>query len=198
MSLQYLVVIAAVLIFSLPGCATTTFETSGSAPRQDLCESPGAAISALVLWGTNWRADQKDVPLREAAARQGIEQFFADSKCYSKARVLRNVGGRPAIELSQEEVRQVAMGVEPPPARVLVIVVRELGPVIKLLGSAALLEGGTEVVLDIRAQALDEQAPAADFTAHWQNGGPGVIKGVVTLVEDMRAALQAALRPESQ
>jgi hypothetical protein len=196
--LQILFVIAAVFISTLSGCAATTFETSGSAPRQALCESRGEAISALVLWGARWRADQKDVPLREAATRQGIEQFFAESGCYSRVRVLRDVGGRPALELSQEEVRQVALGEELPPSRVLTIVVRELGPVVKLLGSAALVEGGTEVVLDIKAQTLDEPAPVADFSVHWKNGGPGVIKGVATLADDMGSALQAALQPESQ
>lgn len=198
MSLQHLLVVATVFVSTLSGCATTTFEMSGSAPRQALCESRGQAISALVLWGTNWRVDQKDVPLREAAARQGIEQFFAESGCYSRVRVLRDVGGRPALELSQEAARQVALSEELPPSRVLTIVVRELGPVVKLLGSAALIEGGTEVVLDIKVQTLDEQTPGAAFTAHWKNGGPGVIKGVATLADDMRSALQAALPPESQ
>ena len=198
MSLQYPLTLVLALLLTLAGCATTTFETSGSAPPQALCQSRDEPISALVLWGTRWRADQKDVTLREAAARQGIERFFADSRCYSQVRVLRCVEGRPANELCAEEVRQLAMEEGVRPTRLLVIVVRELGPVVKLLSSAALLEGGTEVVLDITAQTLGEQGASADFTAHWQNGGPGVIKGVATLAEDMSAALRAALRPDSR
>ena len=185
------------VILTLAGCASTKFETSGSAPTQALCESKGEHISALVLWGPRWRADQKDVPLREAAAQQGIEQFFAESGCYSRVQVLRTVGGRSAIELTENEIRQVALASDLRPTKLLVIVVRELGPVIKLLGSAALVEGSTEVVLDIQANNLIQQGTLADFKAHWQNGGPGVIKGVATLAEDMRAALHAALKPGS-
>lgn len=185
-------IVAAIL--TLAGCASTKFQTSGSAPTQALCEEH---ISALVLWGPRWRADQKDVPLREAAAQQGIEQFFAESGCYSRVRVLRNVEGRPAIEFPEDEIRQVTLTSDIQPTTLLVIVVRELGPVIKLLGSAALVEGGTEVILDIQARDLIQQRTLADFKAHWQNGGPGVIKGVATLAEDMRAALRAALKPGS-
>lgn len=190
-------IVAAVLFATLAGCASTKFETSGSAPTQALCESKGEHISALVLWGPRWRTDQKDIPLREAAAQRGIEQFFAESGCYSRVRVLRTVGGRPAIELPENEIRQVALASDLQPTKLLVIVVRELGPVIKLLGSATLVEGGTEVVLDIQANNLIQQGTLAHFKAHWQNGGPGVIKGVATLAEDMRAALHAALKPDS-
>lgn len=37
--------------------------------------------------------------------------------------------------------------------------------------------------------------PTRTFTVRWQNGGPGVIKGVVSLPQDMRAALITALQP---
>jgi hypothetical protein len=78
---------------------------------------------------------------------------------------------------------------------VLVVVVRELGPVVQLLGSPALVEGGTDVVLELKAFDVRTGASLANFGIHWQNGGAFVIKGVQTLPQDMGSALQAALSP---
>jgi hypothetical protein len=35
------------------------------------------------------------------------------------------------------------------------------------------------------------------FTVQWRNGGPGVVKGVATLAQDLQAALAAALQPRA-
>ena len=75
------------------------------------------------------------------------------------------------------------------------ITVRELGPVLKLFSSLALVDGGTEVVLDIVAFSPGRPGSRVDFSVYWQNGGHGVVKGVASLPEDMAAALAAALRP---
>ena len=192
---HYSRIVAAILLVVLTGCASTKFETTGSAPTQVLCESKDEHVPALVLWGTHWRTDQKDIPLREASAQQGIEEFFAKSGCYSQVQVLRTVEGRPSIELSENEIQKLAVASSIKPSKLLIIVVREFGPTVKLLSSAALIEGGTEVTLDIQAKNLNPQETLADFTVHWKNGGPGVIKGVKNLAEDMRTALQAALKP---
>jgi hypothetical protein len=79
--------------------------------------------------------------------------------------------------------------------RIVVIEVHELGPVVRLLSSAALVEGGTEVVLRITVYSAPEPAPPREFTVHWQSGGPGVIKGVEGLYGDMQATLTAGLQP---
>lgn len=192
---HYSRIVVTILLVALTACASTTFETTGSAPKQALCKSKDAHVSALVLWGTHWRTDQKDTPLREASAQQGIEEFFAKSGCYSQVKVLRTVEGRPAIELSENEIRQLVVASSMKPSKLLIIVVREFGPTVKLLSSAALVEGGTEVTMDIQAKNLNPPENIADFTAHWKNGGPGVIKGVKNLAEDMHTALQAALKP---
>lgn len=188
-------IVVAILLVALTGCASTKFETTGSAPKYALCESKDEHLSTLVLWGTHWRADQKDIPLREASAQQGIEEFFAKSGCYSQVQILRTVEDRSAIELSENDIQQLAVASSIKPSKLLIIVVREIGPIVKLLSSAALVEGGTEVTLNIQAKNLNPQETLADFTAHWKNGGPGVIKGVKNLAEDMRTALQAALKP---
>jgi hypothetical protein len=77
------------------------------------------------------------VPDREAAAAQGITRFFADGGCFASAVVAR-------VDPASRRL--------PCPAGsdlLLVLTVRELGPTVKLLSSAALVEGGTEVVVDV-------------------------------------------------
>jgi len=59
----------------------------------------------------------------------------------------------------------------------------------------ALVEGGTEVVLELKVLDVHTGEPMANLHTHWQNGGAFVIKGVKTLEQDMSAALQAALAP---
>jgi hypothetical protein len=37
-----------------------------------------------------------------------------------------------------------------------------------------------------------------EFSVHWRNGGPGVVKGVASLAGDIQQALAAALQPEKK
>ena len=75
----------------------------------------------------------------------------------------------------------------------IVLTVRELGPTVKLLSSAALIEGGTEVVVDVAVVRPGRREADREFSIRWQDGGPGVVKGVQTLPSDMAAALKAGL-----
>ena len=79
----------------------------------------------------------------------------------------------------------------------IVLTVRELGPTVKLLSSAALVEGGTEVVVDVAVVRPGRREPDREFSIRWQDGGPGVVKGVQTLPADMAAALKAGLQARS-
>ena len=177
------------------GCASTHFQVTGQVAQQPLCQLPGEQASALVFWGPKWRPDQKNAPRREAFAQRGIEQFFATSGCFAKVKVIRKVGDRESIDFPPAEVPGLAATYGDDPGHVLFITVRELGPIVKLFSSLALVEGGTDVVLEIRAVSPSTGQITADFTAHWQNGGPWVIKGVATLEQDMASALQEALKP---
>jgi hypothetical protein len=76
------------------------------------------------------------------------------------------------------------------------IVVRELGPKL-VIGIPALVEGGTEVVVDVRVLNARTSESMADVRTHWQNGGTFIIKGVKTLEEDMSAALRSTLMSPS-
>jgi hypothetical protein len=172
--------LATLFCATLAGCAaTTSVHFSGTPPAGSLCQAPGQSLKALVLWDTRWRPDQKEPERREAAAEQGINQFLAHYDCYADAEVRRGSAGAATPNVD----------------RVLSINVRELGPVLKLFSSLALVDGGTEVVLDIAAREPKRAGSRDDFSIYWQNGGHGVVKGVATLPDDMEAALAAALKP---
>ena len=177
----------AVAVFGavLAGCASTTITLTPS-PQSPVCD-PSAAT--LVLWTPQWRPDQKDVAMREEAAAAGLGKFLAGSRCFARSEVRR--------------VRELGPASVPTPAdaaagrftHVVAIEVRELGPVVKVLSSAALVEGGTEVVLRITAYSVPAVGSPRAFTVHWRNGGPGVVLGVASLPADMQAALVAGLQP---
>jgi len=174
----------------LCGCAaTTSVEFAGQRPAAPVCQGAGAPLSAVVVWGPIWRPDQKDVGAREQAAELGIADFFATQDCFARTQVQRLATGTLG-SLDEAKAAAAASGIGA--QRVVYVVVKELGPVVKLLSSAALIEGGTEVVLDVAVYdpALGQQGR---FTTHWRHAGAGVVKGVVSLPGDMRAALASAL-----
>ena len=173
------------LAAAVAGCATTTVTVQPS-PQPPVCS---ASASAWVLWWPRWRPDQKDVADREAAAAAGLSDFFAESRCFARAEVQRAARpGAPAVALGPATANGTV-------SKVIGIEVRELGPVVRLLSSAALVEGGTEVVLGITEFAPESGATMREFTVHWHNGGAGVVKGVSSLPADMQSALRAGLQP---
>ena len=165
----------------LTACASTTIVTLSPPDQPPVCQ-PQKGLKASVLWNTDWRANQKDIPDREAAAAQGIANFFADGKCFGSATVARAPSGRSGTVVPQ--------GAD----LLLVLTVRELGPTVKLLSSAALVEGGTEVLIDVAQFLPGKSEPDRKFSIQWRDGGPGVVKGVQSLPSDMTAALKAGLQ----
>jgi hypothetical protein len=178
----------AALIF---GCATTHSETTGNDLSQPLCQSKVGQFSALVLWGPVWRANQKDVPLREEAALRGIEDFA--KTCFGTVTIRRLEGGRLAETPTDEQIRVQAANEVFLPDSVLVVIVHELGPVIQILGPVAAFGGGTEVVLELQTRDPASGKQIVKLQTRWHNGGSFVIKSTKTLPQDMRSALQAAL-----
>ena len=167
----------------LTACASTSV-TLQPADRPAVCAQTS---TALLVWTPRWRADQKDVAAREEAAAAGLHDYFSQATCFSSTQVRR------LPDLADATVRAEAARMVSLPQTVVGIEVQELGPVVRLLSSAALVEGGTEVKLRVLVYGPGAEARPRSFTAHWQNGGPGVVKGVASLRADMRAALQAAL-----
>lgn len=186
---------AAALVVS--GCASTKVETTGATMLEPLCKESAGKLSALVYWGPQWRSDQKEPERREAAALRGIESFFTESACVARFDVRRLPGERTAEVPSDEALLKLAAAASPRPDKALVIVVRELGPILRI-GSPSVVEGGTEVVLELRLLDVPTSAAQANVRTHWSNGGTFVVKGVGTLERDMSAALAAALSPASR
>lgn len=180
------------LIF-LAGCATTKVEITGSRLKQSLCQINSPAISTEVYWGTQWRSDQKEPLLREAAALRGIQDFLSHTACLSVTGIHR-LPANQALN-SDDELLRLATTTSPKPERVLFIVVRELGPRL-VIGLPGIVEGGTEVIFDVRVMNSLTTESLANVQTSWRNGGTFVIKGVKTLDRDMSAALSATLLPD--
>lgn len=178
------------LAILLSGCATTTTEISGVALPQPLCTPGGPPVSIALYWEPQWRPDQKEPPIREALAQRGIEQFLAQHACLAVADLKRlSSGAHPPTDA---ELLHLAAGAKPPPARVVYVVVRELGPRL-LFGLPVLIEGGTEVVIEVRVLDPAASEVLANSQTRWRNGGTFVIKGIKSLDQDMSAALTASL-----
>ena len=174
----------------LTGCASTKVETTGSPLKEPLCRTDSPSVSTLVYWGTKWRPDQKEPRLREAAALRGIQDFLSRSGCLSVIAVNRLTNEQ--LPESNEDLMRVASISDFKSQRVLLIVVRELGPRL-LVGIPVILEGGTEVLIDVRVINAATSESLATTQILWRNGGTFVIKGIKTLDQDMSAALRSAL-----
>lgn len=185
-------VIALAAVATLAGCASTQVTTTGAELSSPLCKLPDTKLATTVYWTPIWRPDQKEPPLREAAALRGMQRFFQSASCLSPVTIERLPAPANDQAPSDEALLQRALAAQPDADRVVLVVVRELGP--KLwIGLPMIVEGGTEVVLDVRVLDTKNKTPLADVHTHWQNGGKFVIKGVKTLDQDMAEALRAVL-----
>jgi hypothetical protein len=189
-----LVLVVLAGIFFLAGCASTTVKTTGSLLKEPLCQAGQPSISTLVYWGTKWRPDQKEPQLREAAALRGIQDFLNRSGCLSVVAIHRLATEQ--VLASNEEIIRMASNSNHNPERILLVVVRELGPRL-LIGFPVLVEGGTEVLVDVRVLYAATSESLATIQTTWHNGGPFVIKGIKTLDHDMSAALAVTLMGRS-
>jgi hypothetical protein len=190
---QGAILLSAVLV-TLTGCASTKVETTGATMHEPLCKAGAAKVATLVYWGPRWRPDQKEPERREAAALHGIESFLTDSECLSRVDVRRLPGGSAAEVPPDKALLKQASAAAPRADKILVVVVHELGPVLRI-GIPSIVEGGTEVVLELRLFDVPTSTTQANVRTHWSNGGTFVIKGVGSLDRDMGAALAAALAP---
>jgi hypothetical protein len=177
------------VIVTLVGCATTRLTTHAVGNKPPLCQAQALPEIALVLWGTAWRENQKEVALREGMASRAISQFFNTSLCYSKVNVLKLAAGREAVGLSDAEALRFAASTGVQYEKVILVRVEELGPLLIIYPSPALWEGGTEVVLRVRVLNANTSALEADIAIHWKDSGAFVLKGTKTLEQDLQAAL---------
>jgi hypothetical protein len=175
---------------AITGCASTTIATTGTPLCRPLCTPGAPPVSIAVFWGPQWRADQKEPALREAAAERGIRDFLSRSGCLALTGLHRLPAGA-ALPTDEELLSEVASAA-PPPERAVLIVVRELGPRL-VVGIPVVVEGGTEVLIEVRVLDTRTSQSVANTSTLWRNGGTFVVKGVETLEQDMSAALTATL-----
>jgi hypothetical protein len=188
--MRTLVSFALIAIVFVAGCASTKVETSGSLPKEPLCRAGKPALSTLVYWGPQWRPDQKEPQLREAAALRGIHAFLNRASCISTPRIYRLSWEKQ--QPSNEELLRLASNTIPEPEQIIFIAVRELGPRL-VIGIPAIVEGETEVLIDVRLLNLQTSELLANTQTLWRNGGKFVIKGVKTLDQDISSALSSVL-----
>jgi hypothetical protein len=181
------------VLLVLSGCASTTVETTGSPLKAPLCTVGAQALTTAVYWGPQWRPDQKEPLLREAAALRGIEDFLRRTSCLAVAGLHRLPNGEAAP--SDDELMRSVASASARVERVILVVVRELGPRITI-GIPVIVEGGTEVLIDVHVLDPPHSTSLANVRPLWRNGGSFVVKGVNTLDQDMSAALSATLMPQ--
>lgn len=174
----------------LAGCASTQVESTGAPLAQPLCTSSSTRIS--LMWAPRWRPDQKEPPLREAAAERGMARYAQSLPCAASVRIHRLLPAEAFTPLTAEEALALARAKGDQPDKVVLLTVRELGPKL-LIGLPTLVEGGTEVVLEARVVQAHPLTTLAAPRMHWQKGGPFYIKGVKSLDLDMQTALSLTL-----
>ncbi|MFN4265342.1 MAG: hypothetical protein ACK4F8_06295 [Aquabacterium sp.] len=178
----------------LSGCASTKVSVTGldaEQTRYPLCPKEPAKASIAVVWGTQWRPDQKEPLLREDAAQRGLVSYFSTLPCGPALSVQRLPTPFVLEGLSEQAAFAKLPGLARVANKVVLISVRELGPKL-LIGLPTLVEGGTEVVFDVMVLDAKRGTKVAEFKTHWQHGGPFYIKGVKSLDEDLVSALKAS------
>jgi hypothetical protein len=181
--------VAIFLLAVLAGCATTQTSIHVVGSKPPLCQAQSGQESALVLWGTVWRDDQKEAQLREDMASKAIAEFFGSRSCYSTVTILRSIAGREAVTLSDVDVLKFANTLPEKFSRVIILRVEELGPLLIFYLSPVLWEGGTEAVLRVRVLDAGASALDSDLDVHWKNSGAFVLKGTKSLEQDLQSAL---------
>lgn len=181
---------------TLSGCATTRIDTVGTKLPAPLCQPGDNPVTAQVFWLPRWRPDQKEPPLRDAAAERGIRAFFAELPCVATVAIRRVPGDAESDVPADAQLRRLAADTATVVDRIVLVVVRELGPRL-VIGIPALVEGGTEVVIEVRVLDGRSSASLADVRTHWRHGGKFYLKGVGSLDRDMAYALHATLMSDT-
>ncbi len=183
--------IPVIIIFSLTllaGCASLKVDTSGSEIIAPICVNGEPKIETNVLWGTLWRPNQKDPLLRESMAKQGIEKFVSETQCISVPSI-QKITIDKQIPSNQALIEQATTHSA---NHLLFILIRELGPTLEI-GIPSIIEGHTEVVLEVRIIDLGSHSVINSSKIHWRQGGKFIIKSTKSLPDDMASALHTIL-----
>lgn len=184
------------MVSLIAGCASTSIKADGSRLKEPLCAATGGPDTVSVIWGPKWRLDQKEPPLREAAALKGIEMFLDAQPCQKHSKIHQISIPDNYYSITDAEIISLSTNLHDEADKIVFLVVRELGPKL-IIGIPNLIEGGTEVVVESRVVDRRAGVTISNIKTHWQKGGPFYIKGVKSLDKDMRTALGVAFEPIS-
>ena len=115
----------------------------------------------------------------------GIYQFIDKTPCLAVVAVERLPDAAAALP-SKTELARLARSAPGQPERAVAVIVRELGARLTI-EIPEIVEGETEVLLEISVLHTRTGKTLAGSRTLWRNGGAFVIKGVKTLDQDMSA-----------
>ncbi len=185
--LQLIFLLLSSLFFSSCSAAESSIHAAGRAPP--LCDRQAEKENAIVLWGTAWRSNQKEMQFREQKAAGAVERFFKEQSCYAKTGIVRNLSGRDPMLLSDIEAFNLVSALPEKYDKIIILRVEELGPLLVFYCSPILWEGGSEAVVRIRILDVKSASMASDVVIHRRDSGPFVLRGTERLEEDLTAAL---------
>lgn len=184
-ALLFLIIVAV----PLSGCAVTQSAIHSAGKIPPFCEIEAKQENAIVLWGTAWRMNQKEMQLREQKASQAISQFFGTRSCYAKTTVLRNISGHDPVSLSDIEAIEFVSALPDHYHKIILLRIEELGPLLIFYLSPILWEGGSEAVFRVRILDVNSRSLESDVTMHRRDTGAFVLRGTKHLEDDLEAAL---------
>ncbi|MFM2120375.1 MAG: hypothetical protein RL722_1843 [Pseudomonadota bacterium] len=195
--------LALAALLGLGACASTQWQAQGERLARPLCEAGGPTDTAAILWAPAWRPDQKEPARREALAEQGLALFQAQAQgpapasCLAISRIERRAElsspDRPdPAALRASLGTSVGSSTGEAPRYLILLRLRELGPRLSL-GLPVGVEGGTEVVVDLRVHDQRQQLWLAEQQLRRWHGGNFYVKGVDGLPADLADTLRAAL-----
>ena len=139
-----------------------------SAPRETPLRGRRTGLTTAVFSGAKWRADQKEPRLeprlREAAALRGMEDFLGRTGCLAVAGIQRLPDGRALA--SHEELLQRQLPCPSSPTASCTSSCANWGR-----GMPVIVQGGTEVLVDVQVLDIPNSARLANTRTSWRNGG---------------------------
>ncbi len=137
------------------GCTTLSATSSPLVGSPPVCSGDNAIGRTIILPLTHWRADQKDVPSREAYAVEAIRAQASALTCASSVEVASigpDTGAPERIEAARTSGFDSAIA----------ITVRELGPQIEL-SFPVLVRGASDVDFNVRVVSLADNSTLLHF-----------------------------------
>jgi len=185
------VIIVCAIVSLCSGCSSISVKHHAVGIIPPLCRTDAPKDRVVVYWGTAWRADQKEVSVREALAAESIAEFFGSNPhlCFETISVSKIIAGRDALLATDAEAisEAKATGAD----KVILIRIEELGPNLMLYLSPVLWQTMNEALLRVRSINTKTGLLEADVSTHWTRGGPFAVIGASSLPTDLTGALRA-------